>query len=149
MITTKRTNSSDKDFIALIMLLDADLAEKNGDDNDFFAQYNKVDKIDHVVLAYDKDEVVGCGAIKPYDKERMEVKRMFVKETYRGKGVASKVLNDLEDWAQSLSYTKCVLETGDKMLAAIGLYKKSNFMVIPNYGQYKEVASSICFEKTL
>jgi putative acetyltransferase len=79
----------------------------------------------------------------------MEVKRMFVVEEKRGQGIASKVLIELEKWAKELHYEKCILETGVKQPEAIRLYEKSGYRRIPNYGQYKDVAASVCFEKRI
>ena len=144
MCTIKRTNSDNLDFQALILELDKDLAIKNGEKNDFFAQYNKIDLIQNVVIAYEGDKAVGCGAMKKYENGVMEIKRMFVPIEKRGKGIAGKILTELQVWAKELGYRKCVLETGDKMIEAIGLYNKSNFKIIPNYGQYANIKSSIC-----
>ena len=74
---------------------------------------------------------------------------MYTPPESRGKGVASKVLTELETWAAEMSYEKCILETGKKQPEAIGLYKKNGYMLIPNYGQYAEVENSVCFEKLL
>lgn len=149
MIVLKRTNSENNDFQKLVLALDKDLANRNGEANDFFAQFNKIDLIKNVVVAYMNNSPVGCGAMKAYNSSAMEIKRMYVPVELRGKGVAVAVLTDLENWAKELGYEKCLLETGDKMPEAIGLYKKSGYKVIPNYGQYKDVKSSICFEKEL
>lgn len=149
MLELKRTDSTDPDFLRLVIALDQDLAERNGDTNAFFAQYNKVDLIRNVVIAFIENIAVGCGAIKEYDPETMEIKRMFVLSEWRGKGVAAAVLKDLETWAHELAYTRCVLETGDKMPEAIRLYEKNNYKRIDNYGQYQGIESSLCFEKIL
>lgn len=149
MYTLQRTNSNNPDFQQLVIELDKNLALKNGDKNDFFMQYNKIDLIEHVIIAYDDSIPVGCGAIKKYDDESMEIKRMFVPENMRGKGIANLVLNELQVWASELGYSKCVLETGDKMMEAIGLYKKNGFRIIPNYGPYAAIESSVCFEKEI
>ena len=79
----------------------------------------------------------------------MEVKRMYVLPESRGTGVASEILSALEDWAAESGYEKCILETGKKQPEAIGLYKKSGYEMIPNYGQYAGIENSICFEKQL
>lgn len=149
MIHLKRTNSTDTDFINLVHELDKDLSIRNGDENAFFAQFNKIDAINEVVVAYLHDTPVGCGAVKPYDETTMEVKRMFVPLEHRGKGIASLVLAELEAWSRSLGYHKCILETGEKQPEAIRLYHKNKYVVMPNYGQYVGVASSVCFEKKL
>jgi len=102
-----------------------------------------------VVVAYDDGQPAGCGAIKEYAPAVMEVKRMFTRPQSRGRGVASKVLRELEIWAGELSYKKCILETGVRQQEAIGLYKKSGYKLIPNYGQYAGIENSVCFEKEL
>lgn len=149
MYTLKRTNSDNLDFQTLILELDKDLAIKNGDTNDFFTQYNKIDLIQNVVVAYEADKAVGCGAMKKYENGVMEIKRMFVPPEKRGNGIAGKILTELQVWAKELNYRKCVLETGDKMIEAIGLYHKSNFKIIANYEPYANIKSSICFEKEI
>lgn len=149
MITLKRTNSENEDFQALVKELDKDLAGRNGEDNAFFVQFNKIDAIRHVVVAYQDNKPVGCGAMKQYDETSMEVKRMFVPSELRGHGIASLVLQELEKWCKELNYTKCILETGEKQPEAIRLYHKNHYKVIPNFGQYANVESSVCFEKTI
>lgn len=149
VLVIKRTNSDDSDFQSLVKLLDIDLAIRDGEEHSFFAQFNKIVNIKHVVLVYESGEPVGCGAIKEYESGVMEVKRMFVPPEKRGKGIASKVLKELEVWAKELGYKKCILETGKKQPEAIALYHKNEYRIIPNYGQYAEVESSVCFEKLL
>jgi GNAT superfamily N-acetyltransferase len=149
MFTIIRTNSSNHNFIHLVKHLDVYLAEKDGRDHAFYDQYNKLDKIKHVVIAYENDRPVACGAIKEYDANTMEVKRMFTLPDCRGKGVATKVLTELEKWATELGYKKCILETGKRQPEAIALYKKSGYKSIPNYGQYIEMNNSVCFEKEM
>ncbi|MFA5047121.1 MAG: GNAT family N-acetyltransferase, partial [Paludibacter sp.] len=113
------------------------------------AQFNKTDKIKQVIVAYLLDKPVGCGAIKVYSGDTMEVKRMFVQPAERGKGIASGILAELESWSRELGYKKCILETGQKQPEAIRMYKKNKYSVIPNYGQYENIENSICFEKEL
>jgi GNAT superfamily N-acetyltransferase len=144
-----RTNSDNIDFQKLVKELDKDLAIRDGEEHAFFAQYNKIDAIKFVVVAYENEVAVGCGAIKEYEPNIMEVKRMFVSQDQRGKGIASLVLIELEKWAAELNYKKCILETGIRQPEAISLYKKNNYLLIDNYGQYINVTSSVCFEKEL
>jgi GNAT superfamily N-acetyltransferase len=149
MIKIIRTDSENQDFAALVRHLDADLAQRDGEDHAFYAQFNTLDRIKHVVLAYQDEIPIGCGAIKEYAPEIMEVKRMYTSPENRGKGVASRVLSELERWAAELAYVKCILETGKRQPEAIALYKKSGYQIIPNFGQYADVEDSVCFEKSL
>jgi hypothetical protein len=76
MIRLLRTDSSNPDFQSLVQLLDAELRQRDGEEHAFFAQFNKIDQIRQVVVAYDGEIAVGCGAVKPYDAGTMDVKRM-------------------------------------------------------------------------
>jgi GNAT superfamily N-acetyltransferase len=149
MVVFERTNALNPDFIKLNAQLDAELAIRDGEDHPFYAQYNTIEDIKYVVLAYENNIPVGCGAIKQYDSGTMEIKRMFVPTQLRGKGIATKVLFELEKWSADLGFENCILETGYKQPEAIALYKKCGYQVIPNFGQYKGVENSVCFEKDL
>ena len=149
MIQLKRTDSSDPDFTTLVRLLDADLARRDGDDHAFYAQFNKVSSIRHVLVCFENGIPVGCGAFKPFDENSVEIKRMYTSPKMRGKGIASQILAALEVWAAELNYRRCVLETGEKQPEAISLYRKSGYVVIPNYGQDAGIENSICFEKNI
>jgi putative acetyltransferase len=149
MIELIRTDSSNSDFISLVKKLDEELAVRDGNEYSFYAQYNKLDAIKNVVVAYEDSAPVACGAIKKFSSETMEVKRMYTITTQRGKGIAAQLLSELERWAAELHYKKCVLETGKRQPEAIALYKKCGYRSIPNYGQYIGVDNSLCFEKVL
>lgn len=147
--TILKTDSENPDFQALVQLLDQDLRIRDGEDHAFYAQYNKVAGIGHVVVYYADGQAVGCGAFKEYAPQVAEIKRMFVLPTQRGRGIAQQVLATLERWAQAEGYASCILETGEKQPEAIRLYEKSGYTRIPNYGQYADVPQSWCFEKHL
>ena len=149
MIHLVRTNSENPDFVALVKHLDTFLAVIDGDDHAFYAQFNKIDILKQAVVAYLDGKPVGCGAIKELDTESMEVKRMYTAPESRGQGVATAILTELENWAAELGYRKCLLETGIRQPEAIALYKKAGYHIIPNYGQYTAVETSVCFEKVM
>jgi putative acetyltransferase len=144
-----RTDSNDKDFIELVKHLDQELAERDGNEHSFYAQFNKIDMIRHAVALYEEERPVACGAMKQFDPESMEVKRMYTLPGHRGEGLGSLILEALEAWASELDYRRCVLETGKRQPEAIALYKKNGYAIIPNYGQYIGVENSVCFEKKL
>ncbi|UGU17344.1 GNAT family N-acetyltransferase [Sinomicrobium kalidii] len=143
------TGPENRDFIALVRHLDADLAVRDGEEHAFYARYNKTNGIEQVVMAYTGNKPLACGAIKAYAPGIAEIKRMYTAPESRGKGIASLVLRELERRAAALSYTKCILETGKKQPEAIRLYEKNGYRIIPNYGPYKGVENSLCFEKLL
>jgi GNAT superfamily N-acetyltransferase len=149
MPTLTRTHSANPDFISLVQQLDQDLAERDGKEHGFYAQFNTLTTIQHVVLACEDAVPVACGAMKELDKNTMEIKRMFTVPSHRAKGIASQILGELETWAKESGYTTCRLETGKRQPEAIAVYQKNGYLPIPNYGQYAGIENSVCFEKKL
>jgi GNAT superfamily N-acetyltransferase len=121
MIKIVRTNSNDSDFIFLIKQLDA----------------------------YLNNKPVVCGAFKKFDKNSVEIKRMFTLPENRSKGIASKILNVLKVWAKESGFNSCILETGNRQVEAVNFYKKNACKIIPNFRQYKNIDNSLCFKKVL
>ncbi|MCY7362880.1 MAG: GNAT family N-acetyltransferase [Ignavibacteria bacterium] len=149
MIKLLRTDSGNPELSELIKLLDAVLRESDGDEHAFYSQYNKLENIQNFVIAYLNEIPAGCGAIKKNSYNTAEIKRMYVKPEFRGKGIAKNILKELEMWAYELNFSECILETGKKQSNALWLYKSAGYKVIPNYGQYAGVELSVCMKKIL
>lgn len=149
MLQLIRTDSGNTDFVSLVKLLDKDLAIRDGGDRTFYAQFNKIDLIKQAVVGYLDGRPVACGAFKPFSDATVEVKRMYVHPDYRGKGLASEVLQELEKWARELGNRTCVLETGKRQPEAIALYQKNGYAITENYGQYIGIDNSVCMRKDL
>lgn len=149
MIQIIRTSAENLDFIDLIEELDKDIEKRDGEEHSFYAQFNKTDSIKHALVVYKDQRAIGCGAFKVYKDDVAEIKRMFVNPEERGKGIASKILKELESWAREDNFKSCILETGKKYPEAIALYKKNGFVITSNYGQYEGIEDSVCFQKTI
>lgn len=148
MISIQKTTSDNPDFKHLTRLFDEYLVDIDGDEKDFFAQFNQI-HLDYVIVYYENEIAIGCGAFKEYEPKVAEIKRMFVLPEQRGKGIAVSILKELEIWAKASGYQYTMLETSVRLESAIALYKKSGYKVIPNYGQYIGVASSVCMKKSI
>ncbi len=144
-----RTDSKHPDFVELVRELDIELAKRDGEEHGFYAQYNKIDLIKNVVILYENNNAVACGAFKEIENGLIEIKRMYTKPNNRGKGLALLVLTELEKWTYELGFKNLVLETGKKQPEAIALYQKAGYEIIENYGQYKGIDNSLCFGKGL
>lgn len=144
------TDGSSLDFMELCHELDDFLNELVGGEENRaeYILYNQLDDIHNVVVTYD-DIPVGSASFKKYDDECAEVKRVFVKEEYRCKGIANKLMGLLENTAREQGYRYLILESGKPLVAAMALYRKIGYKVIPNYGQYKDMSDSICMKKEL
>lgn len=147
-VSILRTDSKNQDFIDLVKDLDYYLALKDGEEHTFYAQYNAITNLDHCIVLYENEIPAGCGAIKPFDANTAEVKRMFVDTQFRKKGYGDTVLNELEKWAKELGFDYTILETGKRQTEAVRMYDKT-YEIIPNYGQYIGVENSVCFRKKL
>jgi putative acetyltransferase len=148
MITLKRTTSDNPDFEKLVVQLDAYLAILDGDDHEFYAQFNKSSALKNALIAYENKTPVGIGAYKEFDNAA-EMKRMYVSPEHRSKGIATQILTELETWAKEEGYTTSLLETGYLQTDAVALYSKMGYEKIDNFGQYIGVENSICMKKTL
>ncbi|MFT6337845.1 MAG: putative acetyltransferase [Saprospiraceae bacterium] len=149
ILKVERTDAKNPIFKKLVNDLDRDLKVTDGDDHAFYDQYNQLDDIKYALILFHNEEPIGCGAIKQYDAQSYELKRMYVAESQRGNGYAGAMLQNLESWVENLGVKKCILETGVRQTAAIRLYEKSGYTRIDNYGQYFGIADSVCFEKNL
>ena len=145
----KHCDNSSLDFQALVTKLDAELAIRDGDDHAFYHQFNGIDVLNQVIVAYDKGHPVGCGAFKARNKQQVEIKRMFVLTAARKKGCATAILTALETWAAKEGFSEAILETGKAQIEALSFYPKQGYTVIPNFAPYVGVENSVCFQKKL
>lgn len=146
-MTLTQTDQASKDFQQLVTLLDAELAIRDGDDHAFYHQFNGIETLNHVIVAYDNGQAVGCGAFKARNKEQIEIKRMFVLTAARKRGYATAILAALEAWGAELGFGEAILETGKAQIEALSFYPKQGYTVIPNFTPYVGIENSVCFQK--
>jgi GNAT superfamily N-acetyltransferase len=102
-----------------------------------------------VILVYEGDTAIACGAFKKFDDTSCEIKRMFTEPSHRGRGYAGIVVDELEKWARESGYRYMVLETSVKLKSAVRLYQHKGYTETEKYGQYKDAIDSMCFRKAL
>lgn len=146
-----RSNGEDDDFVENCRLLDEDLDRRVGKviQRDKYQQFNTLDKIKECIIVYADGKPVGAGAIRPYDEESIELKRVFVKQEAQGKGIGTELVKQLIAWSKELGYKRMILETGVLLEEATHVYQKLGFEVIPNYGPYENMPESLCMAKKL
>ena len=146
----QRTDGKNKDFIENCRLLDMDLDRRVGKkiERDKYKKYNQLDEIKEAIVVYEGKRVIGGGAIRRYDDETIELKRVFVHTEYQGRGIGSRLVALLMEWAIELGYKKMVLETGELLAESCAVYKKLGFQVIPNYGPYEHNSNTMFTSRT-
>jgi GNAT superfamily N-acetyltransferase len=148
-ITIIKTTSENIDFVTLVAALDKSLWERYPELKSNYWGNNILEINPNVIVIHLDGKAVACGCFKKYDKEAIEIKRMFVLPEGRGKGLAIRILQELELWAAELGYSFSVLETLSKQQEAIGLYQKVGYAIVDNYEPYIGLKDSICMKKKI
>lgn len=144
-----RTTSDNPDFQNLTSELDDELCRIYNTNKEDYEEYNRITGLPTVVLAYENNVAISCGCFKQFDTHRIELKRMFVKPEFRGKGIASVMVDELEKWGKELGYETMILETGKGQPDAIALYRKLGYTDIPHFGEFPEESRSVCLGKMI
>jgi GNAT superfamily N-acetyltransferase len=138
-----------QDFLTLVPLLDTEFTAKNGEIQKTYDGFNRLDGIKDFFIAYCDDVPVGIAALKPYDEDTYEVKRVFVKKEYRRQGISRLLMKKLEEKAIEYHVRFLILETTATFTEARNLYRSLGFQVTENYGQYIGMSLSVCMRKKL
>ena len=100
-------------------------------------------------VTYYEGQLAGCGGIKMFGAEYGEVKRMFVRPVFRGKGLGKAMLNHLAEYARGKDVELLRLETGIYEVEALGLYEGFGFQRRTPFGEYVEDPNSVYLEKRI
>jgi putative acetyltransferase len=137
--------ATDDDLVRLVGEQERELAYRYGPG----ARTAAVDPGERYMVAVVGSTAVGCGAIAPHGPDVVELKRMYVRPSHRGRGVARRLLSALETLAVSIGYDRIRLEAGILQPEAIGLYESSGYNPVASYGHLECNPFSRCFEKTM
>jgi len=145
------TDGSNPDFIELCRGLDDFLNDVSGGEEkrSKYIQYNMLKDINDAIVVYHKNLPIGCASFKKYDSLTAEVKRVFIKEEFRGRGISKFLMAELEKHAKIKGYKYLILETGEPLVNAMALYRSIGYEITPNYGKYADMPESICMKKGL
>ena len=141
------TNEKDERFIELTNELDNEYFLKLGDAVEKYGEYNALTEPHIVILALNWGKPIACASFRVFDKDTIEVKRVYVKKRYRRKGIAYKLVKQLEKLAIEENFKYSVIETGKDNEAAINLYKKLDYEIIDNFGLFEGDDLCICMKK--
>jgi putative acetyltransferase len=134
----------DPELSALVVAQERELREAGeGLDEQTYATHDDIAYLVAVV----NGRVVGCGAWRPLEPGVAEIKRMYVRPSYRGRGIARQLVVALEEEALAADRPVVRLETGTYLPSAIALYRSAGYLPIPAYGEYVGNPFSVCFEK--
>ena len=100
---------------------------------------------------WQKERLLGCGALRELDQYHGEIKSMHIVHTARGQGVGQAMLDHVLDEARRRGYRRISLETGvmEAFAPARTLYAKNGFSICPPFGDYTPDPNSVCMTRTL
>ena len=100
---------------------------------------------------WDKEKLIGCGALKFLDKEHGEFKSIRIHDNFRNQGYGINVINHLIEEANKLKIKKISIETGagDFFIPARKLFKKTGFIVCEPFAHYKKDVNSVYLTKLI
>ena len=97
-----------------------------------------------MLLAYADEKPIGCAGLKRYSDRDVEIKRVWVEPEWRGKHIATILMDQLEDKARQIGYKRAILQTRPIMPDAVGLYESRGYVLIDNYPPYDKLEGAIC-----
>jgi putative acetyltransferase len=86
-----------------------------------------------MLIAWEGDEPIGCVALRPFSGGMCEMKRMYLRPAWRGRGIGRLLAEGILGEGRRLGYTSMRLDTGATMIAAAALYASLGFREIPRY----------------
>ena len=112
-------------------------------------QPEEMERIDSILFGvFCDNSLVGMGGLKLYD-DYAEVTRMYIKETFRGKGLAFRLMERLQKAAEERSYKLLRLETSTKFEAAYRFYLRCGFELCEPFGEYVNKAHNTYMKKDI
>ncbi|HEX5827104.1 MAG TPA: GNAT family N-acetyltransferase [Candidatus Limnocylindrales bacterium] len=142
------------DVEALIMELEAHLAARYpAESRHGFSVQRLIEQGVEVFVLRDDGVAAGCGGILFVDDDGPEpygeLKRMYVRDAYRGRGYGRRIIERLAERARERGIALLRLETGIDQVEAIGLYEAFGFRRCPPFGPYREDPLSPTYERRL
>jgi putative acetyltransferase len=136
--------SYDPELAALLIAQQEELGEAGGGDGIVYLPRDDAAYL--VVVVHGR--AVACGAWQPLEPGVAEIKRMYVRPAFRGRGIARQLIVALEEEALAGGRPVLRLETGTYLPAAISLYRSAGYVPIAVFGEYVGNPYSVCFEKS-
>lgn len=141
------TDEKDERFLNLVEELDYGYYQRIGDELEKYKQYNEFKDPHIVMLMMDGDEAIACASYRAFDEKIVEFKRVYVKREYRKRGIAYRLIKELEKDAIENDFLYSYIVTGKNNHAAIGLYEKLDYIQIEKFGQFRDDETVVCMKK--
>lgn len=152
-ITIDRERPDQPDATSLILELDNYLKPMYPAENSFGYSVDKLiaQGVEFFVIRHE-GKAAGCVGIQFYNEDDPpfgEIKRMYVRDAFRGLGLAKRLLQHIEETASAHGVDLIRLETGIYQVEAIGLYERYGYVKTNPFGDYAESPLNLFYEKSI
>ena len=137
------TNVTDKNILQLFSEHDDHMIEFLGNDSGCYTRYSEKENIGRVWVVMDDNCPIGCIAYKEKTEGVGEVKRLFIKKHYRGKGISKKLLKTVEYYAKEQGCHKLFLVTRITLEPAVSIYRAVGFNIVFQKGLYIQMEKKL------
>jgi len=135
--------NTDTTVLELFSLHDDFMIEFLGEDSHYYTRYTESENIENVWVVFEENHPAGCVAYRTKSDGIGEVKRLFVRKEYRGKGISKELLRVLENHAVEQGCTKLFLDTRITLEPAVSLYRSFGFDIIFRQGLYIQMEKNL------
>ena len=137
---------TDTSVLELFSEHDDFMTEFLGEDSHYYTRYTEYENIENVWVAYEDELPVGCIAYRKKTDNVGEVKRLFIRKEYRGRGISKELLKVVETHARNLGCTALFLDTRITLEPAVSLYRSFGFDIIFRQGLYIQMEKKLMIE---
>ena len=135
--------SADNNAINLFSLHDDYMIDFLGDDKWFYTRYNEKENLENIWLIYYDDFPIGCIAYRKKGEGVGEVKRLYIVNEHRGKGISKKLLKTVECYAKEDGCNTLFLDTRITLEPAVSIYRSFGFDIVFQQGLYIQMEKRI------
>lgn len=134
---------TDEIVLQLFSEHDDAMIEFLGKDSGLYTRYSEQENIEKVWVVYVDETPVGCAAYRKRADGVGEVKRLFVKNQYRGRGLSKPLLETVEAHAVAQGCHTLFLDTRITLEPAVSLYRKFGFSIVFQQGLYIQMEKKL------
>lgn len=135
--------TTDKSVLELFSEYDDFMIDFLGDDKWCYSRYNPNENIENVWVVYCENLPIGCVAYRKKSHEVGEVKRLFIRKEYQGKGISGELLKTAENYAKGQGCKTLFLDTRITLEPAVSVYRSRGFDVVFQQGLYIQMEKKI------
>lgn len=115
---------------------DAHMMDFLGEHRKYYTPYSEKEHLGRAWILYLDGQPAGCAAYRERSEGLCEIKRVFIRPKYRGRGISRELLFTVEDYARERGCTRIALDTNSALEPAVTLYRRSGYVVTHREGQY-------------